>query len=115
VISDGSAALERVIKTQYDAIIVDRMLPSLSGLALVEEMRRRGDNTPVLFLTALGGLDDRVEGLEAGADDYLVKAFEQLELIARINALVRRSKHDGTRATLRIADLEGIAGAVAHE
>lgn len=69
-------------------------------------MRQRGDGTPVLFLTALGGLDDRVEGLEAGADDYLVKPFERAELIARLEALVRRTKLDAARQHYRVADLE---------
>ena len=106
VISDGDTALRRLSTARYDVIIADRMLPSRSGLEVVQAMRDSGDRTPVLFLTALGGLDDRVEGLEAGADDYLVKPFERAELIARLEALVRRTKHDGAPKHYRIADLE---------
>jgi two-component system OmpR family response regulator len=105
VVTDGIAALERIRAVHYDAIIVDRMLPSLSGLELVRRMRQQGDLTPVLMLTALGGLDDRVTGLEAGADDYLVKPFEHPELIARLNALVRRSQNENAPTTIQIADL----------
>ena len=106
VIGDGETALRRISITKYDVIIADRMLPARSGLEVVKTMRGRGDGTPVLFLTALGGLDDRVEGLEAGADDYLVKPFERAELIARLEALIRRTKHDGALMHYRVADLE---------
>ena len=106
VIGDGETALRRMSIARYDVVIADRMLPARSGLEVVQTMRKRGDGTPVLFLTALGGLDDRVEGLEAGADDYLVKPFERAELIARLEALVRRTKHDGALRHYRVADLE---------
>jgi two-component system, OmpR family, response regulator len=106
VIADGAIALKHLAMAKYDVIIADRMLPARSGLEVVQAMRMRGDGTPVLFLTALGGLDDRVEGLQAGADDYLVKPFEHAELIARLEALVRRAKHDGALAHYRVADLE---------
>ena len=106
VIGDGAIALKHLSIAKYDVIIADRMLPARSGLEVVQTMRTRGDETPVLFLTALGGLDDRVEGLEAGADDYLVKPFEHAELIARLEALVRRTKHEGTLTHYRVADLE---------
>jgi two-component system, OmpR family, response regulator len=89
----------------YDAIIVDRMLPGLDGLAIVKTIRGAGVKTPVLFLTTLGGIDDRVEGLEAGGDDYLVKPFAFAELNARINALVRRPPLSETETTLRVGDL----------
>ena len=72
-------------------MIVDRMLPGLDGLGIVKTIRGAGVKTPVLFLTTLGGIDDRVEGLEAGGDDYLVKPFSFAELVARVNAVVRRS------------------------
>ena len=106
VIGDGASALKHLSLTKYDVIIADRMLPVRSGLEVVKDMRERGDGTPVLFLTALGGLDDRVEGLEAGADDYLVKPFEYAELIARLEALVRRTKQDSAPTHYRVADLE---------
>src|SRR5271156_1982014 len=74
----------------YDVIVLDCMLPEIDGLAILRTIRASGVKTPVLLLTALGGIDDRVEGLEAGADDYLVKPFATAELLARINALARR-------------------------
>ena len=90
----------------YDAIILDRMLPSIDGLALVKMLRGMGVKTPVIFLTALGGIDDRVEGLNAGADDYLIKPFAFSELIARVNALTRRPPLAEQQTLVRIADLE---------
>jgi two-component system OmpR family response regulator len=90
----------------YDAIIMDRMLPGMDGLALVKMLRGKGVRTPVLFLTALGGIDDRVEGLNAGADDYLIKPFAFSELLARLHALVRRPPLSPNQTALRVADLE---------
>ena len=90
----------------YDIAIVDRMLPGLDGLSLVKSMRSDGVGTAVLFLTNLGGIDDRVEGLDAGGDDYLVKPFALSELLARVNALARRPAIGSTETVLRIADLE---------
>ncbi len=90
----------------YDVMIVDRMLPGLDGLAIVKTIRGAGVKTPVLFLTTLGGIDDRVEGLEAGGDDYLVKPFAFAELLARINALARRPPLIAVETRLRVADLE---------
>src|SRR5579871_6443862 len=90
----------------YDAIIMDRMLPGTDGLSLVKMLRGMEVRTPVLFLTALGGIDDRVEGLNAGADDYLIKPFAFSELLARLNALVRRPPLSPHQPTLRVADLE---------
>lgn len=90
----------------YDVMIVDRMLPGLDGLGLVKTIRSAAVRTPVLFLTALGGIDDRVEGLEAGGDDYLVKPFAFAELMARVNALARRPPVMQVETTLRVADLE---------
>jgi two-component system OmpR family response regulator len=90
----------------HDVLVVDRMLPGLDGLRLVRAMRETGIKAPVLFLTALGGVGDRVRGLEAGGDDYLVKPFAFAELMARLNALARRPPLSGAPATLGIADLE---------
>ena len=90
----------------YEVAIVDRMLPGLDGLSLVKTLREGGVRTAVLFLTNLGGIDDRVEGLEAGGDDYLVKPFAFSELLARVNALGRRPPLGVTETVLRVADLE---------
>jgi two-component system OmpR family response regulator len=90
----------------YDMMIVDRMLPGLDGVAIVRTIRSTGVRTPVLFLTALGGIDDRVEGLEAGGDDYLIKPFAFAELLARVNALARRPPLAEAQTVLRVADLE---------
>jgi two-component system OmpR family response regulator len=89
----------------YDVIVLDRMLPELDGLAILRTIRASGVATPVLLLTALGGIDDRVEGLEAGGDDYLVKPFAFAELLARVNALARRPPPQEVQAVLTVADL----------
>jgi two-component system, OmpR family, response regulator len=90
----------------YDVMIIDRMLPGLDGLGVVKTVRGVGVKTPVLFLTTLGGIDDRVEGLEAGGDDYLLKPFAFAELLARVNALARRPPPTEIQTLLRVADLE---------
>ncbi len=90
----------------YDVMIVDRMLPGLDGLAVVKTIRGAGIKTPVLFLTAVDGIDDRVAGLEAGGDDYLVKPFAFTELAARVNALGRRPALTASGTVLRVGDLE---------
>jgi len=90
----------------YDLMVVDRMVPELDGLSIVKTIRSAGVKTPVLFLTALGGVDERVSGLEAGGDDYLVKPFAFSELLARLNALARRPPLDAAETVLRVADLE---------
>jgi two-component system, OmpR family, response regulator len=90
----------------HDVLIVDRMLPGLDGLALVQALRSTGVKAPVLFLTALGGVGDRVRGLEAGGDDYLVKPFAFAELLARVNALARRPPLSDAPTVLRVGDLE---------
>ena len=90
----------------YDVIILDRMLPEIDGLAILRTIRASGVKTPVLLLTALGGIDDRVEGLEAGGDDYLVKPFAFAELLARVNALARRPPTQEIRTELVVADLK---------
>ncbi len=90
----------------YDLVIVDRMLPGLDGLSIVRTMRGAGLRTPVLFLTTMGGIDDRVEGLDAGGDDYLVKPFSFAELVARVNALGRRLPMTTVSTILKVADLQ---------
>ncbi|MDP1536530.1 MAG: response regulator transcription factor [Burkholderiales bacterium] len=90
----------------YDVLVIDRMLPVVDGLAIVKTLRGAGVKTPVLLLTTLGGVNDRVDGLEAGADDYLTKPFAFAELLARVNALARRPPLAGETTTLRVGDLE---------
>jgi two-component system OmpR family response regulator len=91
---------------QYSVMIIDRMLPGVDGLSLVKMMRSAGVKTPILFLTTMGGIDDRVEGLNAGGDDYLVKPFSFFELMARANALARRPPLTDTKTVLHVSDLE---------
>ncbi len=90
----------------YDMMVIDRMLPQLDGVSIVKTIRASGVSTPVLFLTALGGVHDRVAGLDAGGDDYLVKPFAFSELVARINALARRPPMGSAETVLRTGDLE---------
>ncbi len=90
VCTSGRDGLALAIQNDYSVVLVDRMLPELDGLTMVKAMRQANCTHPVLFLTSVGGLEDKVEGLEAGGDDYLVKPFAFLELMARINALARR-------------------------
>ncbi|APZ44364.1 response regulator transcription factor [Acidihalobacter ferrooxydans] len=106
VVQDGRAGLEAASSGRYDVVIVDRMLPELDGLSLVKALRLAHDTTPVIYLTALGGIDDRVAGLEAGADDYLTKPFAFSELAARVRALTRRNVPASAATILRVADLE---------
>lgn len=87
---DGAEALEKVLSQSYDGILLDIMMPKMSGLEVLEEMRKKKILTPVLLLTAKAEVEDRVEGLNLGADDYLAKPFVMAELLARVNALVRR-------------------------
>jgi two-component system OmpR family response regulator len=91
VAADGEEGLHLASEIGYDAVVLDRMLPLLDGLSVLRALREKGVSTPVLLLTALGQVGDRVEGLDAGADDYLVKPFSFEELLARLRALVRRS------------------------
>ncbi|MEH2116913.1 two-component system response regulator RppA [Nostoc sp.] len=106
---DGTSGSEHAQVTSYDLLILDWMLPGKTGLEICQELRRQGKTTPVLFLTAKDTLDDRVQGLDAGADDYLVKPFELRELLARVRALLRRSvsqTYETTTGRLTVADLE---------
>jgi two-component system, OmpR family, response regulator len=92
--ADGPEALARILAGGHDIVVLDRMLPDLDGLSLLRDLRGREDATPVLMLTALGQIADRVDGLEAGADDYLVKPFALSELMARLTAILRRRAVD---------------------
>lgn len=92
LLDDGADALAQAARGEYDVLVVDRMLPGLDGLSVVKGLRAAQVTTPVLFLTALGGVDDRIEGLRAGADDYLAKPFAFGELSARVEALARRPR-----------------------
>src|SRR5260221_9800462 len=105
-VANGRDGLFLAAGERYDLMIVDRMLPDLDGLGIVKTVRGAGVKTPVLLLTARGGIDDRVEGLEAGGDDYLVKPFAIAELLARVNALARRPPPQDAPTALRVADLE---------
>jgi DNA-binding response OmpR family regulator len=101
----GREALDWTEAASYDIIILDILLPELDGISACRELRRRGDRTPVLMLTARDTVDDRVAGLDAGADDYLVKPFAMKELLARLRALSRRSSEQPESSVLQIADL----------
>jgi two-component system, OmpR family, response regulator MprA len=111
--ADGEEALDALANKPADAVILDVAMPRLDGLEVCRRLRQAGDRTPVLMLTARDAIDDRVAGLEAGADDYLVKPFALRELQARLRALLRRSNEGGDGETLRYADLE--LDPVAHE
>lgn len=106
VLASGREALGQAGATDYDVLIIDRMLPDLDGLSLLKALRTAGVATPAIFLTSLGGLDDRIAGLEAGGDDYLVKPFAFGELSARVAALGRRPPLQKEEAVLRAGDLE---------
>ena len=104
--ADGVTGLKRARAEAYDALIVDRMLPGMDGLSLVRALRAEGGRVPVLFLTALGEVDERVAGLEVGGDDYLAKPFAFAELLARLQAVVRRREAPPAGSLLKVADLE---------
>ena len=103
--ADGEAGLESAIGAPYDVAIVDVMLPRRDGLSLIDELRKRGILTPVLILSARRSVDDRVRGLQAGGDDYLTKPFAFAELLARVQALVRRASRAPEPTTLKVEDL----------
>jgi two-component system, OmpR family, response regulator len=107
---EGLALLEQ---STFDALLVDRMLPDGDGLGIIPALRERGIEAPIIFLTALGEIDDRIAGLRAGGDDYIVKPFSFLELLARLEVVLRRNKA-APQAVLRVGDLEMnlIAGTV---
>ena len=106
VAEDGRDGLLMAAVEPFDLLIVDRMLPNLDGLSLVQHLRKTGNTTPVLFLSALGEVDDRVKGLRAGGDDYLAKPFAFAELLARVENLGRRRSQSTATTQLRVADLE---------
>jgi two-component system OmpR family response regulator len=106
VVADGPAALQATLRRRYQAITLDRMLPGLDGLELLRDLRGRDRDTPVLMISALSDVDDRVSGLRAGGDDYLVKPFAPVELVARLEALLRRQRREGSETQLQVADLE---------
>jgi two-component system, OmpR family, response regulator len=104
---DGTQGLEMALSERFDAITLDRMLPGCDGLQLVKALRDAGSEAPVLMVSALSDVDDRVSGLRAGGDDYLVKPFAPSELVARLEALLRRHSRAGkTEVLLRVRDLE---------
>jgi two-component system, OmpR family, response regulator len=102
---DGEEGFGMALDGQYDVLIVDRMLPKLDGLTVIGNLRDKGVETPVLILSALGQVDDRVKGLRAGGDDYLPKPYSFSELLARVEVLSRRSGGRGEETVLRVGDL----------
>lgn len=105
-VADGEDGLYMALTGEYDVLVVDRMLPKRDGLSIIRMLRADNKKTPALILSALGEVDDRVEGLRAGGDDYLVKPYAFSELLARLDALVRRGAIDDTPTHLSIAGLE---------
>jgi len=103
--NDGESGLAMARSVPYDVAVVDVMLPQLDGLSLVQTLRREGKHLPVLILSAKAGVDDRVRGLQVGGDDYLVKPFAFSELLARVQALIRRATHAAEPTTLQVANL----------
>ncbi len=103
---DGEGGLEMARAAEYDVLVVDRMMPRMDGLTMVAALRGDKIRTPVLILSALGEVDDRVEGLKAGGDDYLVKPYAFAELLARVEALARRRDPDAVKTRLVVGDLE---------
>jgi len=104
--ADGHEGLARATEGRFDVIVTDRMLPGIDGLAIIERLRATGIVTPVLVLSALGSVDDRVRGLNAGGDDYLTKPFAFTELLARMEALLRRRPDAAPATRLKVEDLE---------
>lgn len=104
--ADGEEGLSLALDGRFDVLVVDRMLPRRDGLSVVSELRARGEKTPVLILSALGQVDDRVVGLRAGGDDYLPKPYAFTELLARVEALSRRAAPHAADTIYRVADLE---------
>jgi two-component system OmpR family response regulator len=103
--ADGQEGLRLASGNGYEAMIIDRMLPGVDGLSVIQTVRSSGDQTPILILSALGEVDDKVRGLKAGGDDYLVKPFAYSELMARVESLVRRFSSQEERTSLEVAGL----------
>jgi len=106
VCSDGRSGLDQILTISYDAAVIDLMLPRLDGLSVIELMRAENVNTPVLILSAKQSVDDRIQGLQRGGDDYMVKPFSFSELLARIKALIRRDQKSVQPTFLRAGELE---------
>lgn len=104
--ADGLEGSKTAGRGGFDVMVVDRMMPRMDGVTMVEALRREGDQTPVLFLSALGEIEDRVAGLKAGGDDYLVKPYALAELVARVEALARRRETGSVQTLLRVGELE---------
>jgi len=104
--TDGEQGLKMALNNAYDVLVVDRMLPKRDGLSMIEELRKQGAHTPVLILSALDAVDDRIAGLRAGGDDYLTKPYALSELTARLTALVRRANPEHTAMVLQVGDLK---------
>jgi two-component system OmpR family response regulator len=104
--SSGIEGLAKLLNGKHEVAIVDRLLPELDGISIVKMLRAANSETRVIFVTTLARIDNRVEGLNAGADDYLTKPFAMVELVARVNALARRPKQGQTETILRLAELE---------
>jgi two-component system OmpR family response regulator len=104
--ADGKDGMFHAMSGNYDALIVDRMLPNVDGLSIIQAIRAAGIKTPALILSALGAVDDRVKGLKAGGDDYLTKPYAFSELLARIEVMLRRGGGTAVETKLRVADLE---------
>lgn len=110
---DGEEALYYMEETPYDIVLLDRMLPALDGLSVLGQMRKKGLHTPVILLTALGEVDDRIAGLDCGADDYLVKPFDFKELCARIRSILRRPASLMPLRSLTFSDLSFLPDSLA--
>lgn len=104
-VDNGKDGLYLAMNSEYDLLIIDRMLPGIDGLSIIKMLRASGNKTPILVLSALGEVDERVEGLKSGADDYLQKPYAFSELLARVEALLRRGKETPTKV-LQVADLK---------
>jgi two-component system OmpR family response regulator len=104
--TDGEEGLAAAIDGEFDVLVIDRMLPKRDGLSVIAELRTRGNKTPVLILSALGQVDDRVAGLRAGGDDYLAKPYAFSELLARVEALTRRTTQQSGDTVYHVGDLE---------
>jgi two-component system OmpR family response regulator len=111
--TDGESGLEAARNGDYEVIVLDRMLPGLSGLEFVRILRRESRTTPIIYLTTMDGIDDRVQGLEAGGDDYLVKPFAFAELLARVRAAARRAQ-SSTRVSVGALELDLVRRSVAR-
>jgi len=103
---NGNEGLSRALASEYAVMTIDRMLPGIDGITVIRQLRERGATTPALIISALGEVDDRVRGLRAGGDDYLVKPFAFAELLARVEALARRSATVVKETVLRVGDLK---------